>query len=288
MAMTQGCGNTNGAALPLAPTPPPLIRGRAKHGTCISTFEKSCYTSYTTEEEYIDFLHATVDLFKTRDTYSILAAAGITPKSSGTYSATAIRAALEAAHGAGVTIRCSSGAIDEVWYSYYVRGSIQTGEFVAAEPVGQSDSCSGNVSYLPKSDTATTATTKTTTTAATATATGTFSGTGYLSVTTSGAATGCLISAGTWYVGGTCATYTATTSGTGFTLKSSKGYCAVGTDGAFGCSSSTTAQVFTAVDGALAPGVWYAASVPSGTTQVKVYDSSTGGTTELVVGWTVV
>lgn len=36
---------------------------------------------------------------------------------------------------------------------------------------------------------------------------------GYLTAVTDGTETGCLISSGTWYVSGTCATYTATASG---------------------------------------------------------------------------
>jgi ribonuclease T2 len=61
---------------------------------------------------------------------------------------------------------------------------------------------------------------------------------------TSGSQTGCLISAGTWYTSGTCATYTATGSGSGFTLKSSKGSCGISSS-KFTCASSVTATVFT-------------------------------------------
>jgi ribonuclease T2 len=44
----------------------------AKHGTCISTFDTSCYTDYTPQEEVPDFFQATVDLFKTLDSYTVL------------------------------------------------------------------------------------------------------------------------------------------------------------------------------------------------------------------------
>ena len=88
--------------------------------------------------------------------------------------------------------------------------------------MGQTGTCpTTGIKYLPKSGTAAsttttagaTATKTTTTTTATSTSTGAFSGTGYLEAYTSGSNKGCLISAGTWYVGGTCATYKATTSG---------------------------------------------------------------------------
>jgi ribonuclease T2 len=190
-------------------------------------------------------------------------------------------------------LRCSSNSISEVWYSYYVRGSVQTGEFEATDPVGTTDNCSGNIYYYPKSGASTTTTT---TTPATGTPTSqptgsVWSGSGHLSVTTSGVSKGCLISAGTWYVSGTCATYTATPSGAGFTLSSSKGACGV-TSGKFVCSGSTAAGVFVAVDGKLvfdAGTTWYASGVPSGITQVSVYTTSVSGrTTELSVGWTAV
>lgn len=89
---------------------------------------------------------------------------------------------------------------------------------------------------------------------------GSFSGSGYLNGVSGGSQTGCLISAGTWYSSGTCATYTATPSGkkyesflgtwlmifegSGFTLKSSKGSCGISSS-KFTCGSGVTATVFT-------------------------------------------
>ncbi|TGZ85385.1 ribonuclease-like protein T2 [Ascodesmis nigricans] len=259
-----------------------------KHGTCISTLETSCYTSYTAREELIDYLHATVDLFKTRNTYNILSSAGITPSSSKTYTASAIKSALQAAHGKAVTIGCKSGVFNEVWYHYNVRGSVATGEFVPAAPDGTKDTCSGSVTYRPKSGGGSTPTTTTTNTTPAPTSTSVPSGSGYLNAVTSGSSKGCLISAGTWYVSGTCATYTAAASGAGFTLTSSKGKCGV-TSGKFVCSSSTTAAVFTLVGGKLAyngVSTWYGSAVPSGTTQIDVYTTSASGrTVALELAW---
>lgn len=42
-----------------------------KHGTCISTLEPSCYSSYTTGAEVVDFFNAAVDLFKILPTYTV-------------------------------------------------------------------------------------------------------------------------------------------------------------------------------------------------------------------------
>lgn len=114
--------------------------------------------------------------------------------------------------------------------------------------VGSSSDCpSTGIKYLPKSGSPTpTATTTTTTAPTSTTAPGTpFSGQGYLQVTEGGANNGCIISGGTWYIGGTCATFTATASGNGFTLTSSKGKCAIQSTDLVCSSTVTTATVFT-------------------------------------------
>ncbi|TVY19483.1 Ribonuclease T2-like [Lachnellula arida] len=267
-----------------------------KHGTCISTLEPSCYTDYTPTQEVPDFFQKTVDLFKTLDSYTVaalsfcpriiltiskaLADAGITPSSSKTYTSAAILAALKTSFGYEVVIQCSSGALDAIWYSYDVRGSIQTGTFVPTDPDGSKSNCADSgVKYLPKSGGGTGTTTTTTTTSPTSTPTGTpgtFSGTGYLNAITGGVQTGCLISAGTWYTSGTCATYTAAASGSGFTLKSSKGPCGISSS-AFTCASGNTATVFTASGGLLSYNggtTFYAEAVPSGSTQEAISTSS--------------
>lgn len=43
-----------------------------KHGTCISTFDSTCYPNYQTNQEIPDFFQKTVDLFKTLNTYEVL------------------------------------------------------------------------------------------------------------------------------------------------------------------------------------------------------------------------
>ncbi|TAQ89577.1 hypothetical protein B7494_g2080 [Chlorociboria aeruginascens] len=221
----------------------------ATHGTCINTLDPSCYTGYTKGEEAVDFFSTVVNLFQTLDTYTWLANADIVPSSKATYTSAQIQAALKAGFGYAVTIECSSGALDQVYYSFDVRGSIQTGTFVPTSPVGQSGSCSSSgIKYLPKSGAAV-STTRTqsstrTTTSGTSSPTGTFSGSGYLNAITSGSQDGCLISAGTWYTTGTCATYTASPSGSGFTLKSSKGSCGI-SNSEFTCASGVSATIFT-------------------------------------------
>ncbi|KAJ9647175.1 Ribonuclease T2 precursor (RNase T2) [Coniosporium apollinis] len=258
-----------------------------KHGTCINTMKPECYADHVPTQEVADYFQKAVDLFKELPSYQWLAEADIVPSTTATYSADAIQAALSAKHGHPVTIICKSSALKEIWYHYGVRGSVQTGEFVATEPDGMKSECpSDGVRYLPKNPSHTptggaTLTTATRTTSTAPTATGQpFQGRGYLNVIVQDDANtknGCIISKGTWYTMGTCATFTGTASadGQGFTLKSSKGLCAVGADGAFECASTvSTGTVFNATGSHLkgADGVnWFAKAVPSKTVQATVY-----------------
>ncbi|KAI1422029.1 ribonuclease T2-like protein [Xylaria sp. FL1777] len=248
------------------------------HGTCVSTLDPDCYSSYTKGQEAADFFQVVVDLFKTLDTYGALSAAGITPSSSKTYTSSAIQAALLKVTGKAAVISCSNSELSQVYYGFFVNGPLTNADFVPSTIVGDTSNCpSSGIKYLPKSGTGTAPTSTTTTATKTGiTATGTFSGQGYLNAYYNGNEDGCLISAGTWYTTGTCATYTATASGSGFTLKSSKGTCGV-VSGAFTCGSGVSATVFNAVSGKLAyngASTFYASVVPTGTTQATVYTSS--------------
>jgi len=264
-----------------------------KHGTCISTLEPDCYTNYQPTEEVLDFFNRTVSLFKSLPTYGWLSEAGIVPSSSATYTTAQIQAALSKNHdGHQVYLGCSSKALTEVWYFYNVAGSIQTGTFEPTDVVGSSSTCpSTGIKYLPKSSGSTptnTATTATSTGTAAPSSTGApFSGSGYLNVVTSGSQQGCIISGGTWYTSGTCATFKATSSDDGFTLSSSKGNCAIAS-GALSCGSSVSSGTVFSADGSTlvysGNETFYADGTPSGTKQVAVYADS-GHSTSLTIEW---
>lgn len=134
------------------------------------------------------------------------------PSTSETYTSAQIQAALTAAHGYPVTISCKTGQLEEIWYHYLVLGSVQTGEFVPTSPDGSKSNCPATgIKYVPKYLPPTSTTSRA---SSTPTPTGApYQGKGFLQAYTSGANKGCLISAGTWYTTGTCATYTAAASG---------------------------------------------------------------------------
>lgn len=133
-----------------------------KHGTCINTLAPSCYSeSYQAGDEVVDFFTRAVDVFKGLDTYKALAAKDILPSSSKTYTADEIQTALTDVTGSAVVLGCSSGKLNQAWYSFNVKGSVQTGTFVATSPAGKGGkgTCpSTGIKYLPKSGAATAST----------------------------------------------------------------------------------------------------------------------------------
>ncbi|KAL4970281.1 T2 family ribonuclease [Aspergillus stella-maris] len=122
-----------------------------KHGTCINTIEPSCYTDYSPQEEVVDYLQKAVDLFKTLDSYQALSAAGITPSTSKTYTLDEIHSALGDIHdGYAPYVSCDGDNLNEIWYFYYVRGNLITGEFDPAEKLTESNCPDSGINYVPK------------------------------------------------------------------------------------------------------------------------------------------
>lgn len=106
-----------------------------KHGTCLSTLKPNCYTNYAPQEEVVDYFTKTVSLFQSLPSYTWLSNAGIVPSSTATYTSAAILAALKAPRGVTAVIQCAStNQLDEIWYFYDVKGSVQSGTFVPVNP----------------------------------------------------------------------------------------------------------------------------------------------------------
>lgn len=242
----------------------------------MSTLDPACYTNYQSGQEVVDFFNRAVDVFKSLPSYTWLKDAGIVPSTTQTYTRAAILAALKSHHGHDVIINCKNGVFNELWYQFNVQGSVPSGKFVAADPVGSGSTCpASGIKYLPKSGG--TNPPSSTTTSQGPSPTGGPSKKGYLYV----GSDGFLISSGKWYrAGGTPATYTTTASADGstFTLKSSKGNCAIQSDSSLLCGSSvSSASTFSLDGGNLSyngASTFYATSTPSGQEQATVYTSS--------------
>ncbi|KAK2732659.1 ribonuclease T2-like [Myotisia sp. PD_48] len=259
-----------------------------KHGTCISTLETKCYSGYIPQEEVADYFQKSVDLFKGLNTYKILADAGIVPHSSKTYTLGELEDAITGSFGKRVTLNCRNSQLKEVWYFYNVRGSAQTGKYEPTLPGGSPSNCpKRGIKYLPKRNSSPRPTTTGSTPEPSHPAGDAFSGRGYLEVTHEGRSTGCLISSGTWFTTGTCATYTAEKNDDeGFTLTSSKGECGI-SDGVFRCGSNVEGDSFGAVSGKLSfdgEAKFYADRVPRGNIQIPLY-TSPDHDIEVTVSW---
>ncbi|KAJ5095373.1 hypothetical protein NUU61_004729 [Penicillium alfredii] len=247
-----------------------------KHGTCVSTLETQCYEDYIPQQEVVDYFDKTVEVFKTVPSFEFLANAGILPSNSETYALADIEKALEKEHRAPVTVRCRHRALSEIWYYFNVAGSLQTGKFIAADPDGQTSNCPAHGIHYPPKHSQEEPTKTTTDGYPEPTSTGIpFLGRGHMMVSTLNQRRGCIISRGTWYASGTCATFRAEKiSEETFSLKSSKGPCSFERD-VFNCGPHiNTPGEFTVQDGKLSyrdATTFYADKAPKGSTQSNIY-----------------
>ncbi|ORX69378.1 RNase Sy [Linderina pennispora] len=94
-----------------------------KHGTCVTTLDPSCYTDYKKYQDVNDYFTKVLSLRKQYDYYGVLAKAGITPGSGKTYKSSQFKAAIKAALGVDVAIKCQNGALNEIWAWFNVQGT---------------------------------------------------------------------------------------------------------------------------------------------------------------------
>ena len=116
----------------------------------------------------MDFFKRTVEVFQVRtpfppiplhkltgkqtlDTYTALATAGITPDNDTTYTLAEIQAALNNVTGYEAVVGCQGNRLNQAWYSFNVKGSLQSGDFVPVDPAGKGLRCpERGIVYLPK------------------------------------------------------------------------------------------------------------------------------------------
>lgn len=128
-----------------------------KHASCINTLAPSCYSdNYDAGIEVVDYFTRAFQLFRTLDSFRALEAAGITPTHAKRYPLADIQAAVEKWSGGKVVLRCAGRGgiyLHEAWYSFFVKGSLQSGEFVPASDYGEhgdAGNCADEVWYTPK------------------------------------------------------------------------------------------------------------------------------------------
>jgi ribonuclease T2 len=125
----------------------------SEHGTCYNTLLPSCLPPGSPRgAEAVAYFTQVVKLFQQLPTYQWLAAAGITPDSRQEYEFDDIISALREASGVRRTrssfyacadrvhpqvtpaISCKSGAIQEINWYFYLKGSVMDGQFI---PIGK-------------------------------------------------------------------------------------------------------------------------------------------------------
>ncbi|KAJ1960946.1 hypothetical protein GGI12_003521 [Dipsacomyces acuminosporus] len=116
-----------------------------KHGTCVTTLDPACYTDYVQYQDVSDYFTTVLDLRSNYDYYNALARHGIVPTAGKTFYASDFKAAIKAELGIDVAIKCSGGALSEIWGWFNVQ---DTTNYVPTDVYG-SDSCS-KFTYPPK------------------------------------------------------------------------------------------------------------------------------------------
>ncbi|OJJ85588.1 T2 family ribonuclease [Aspergillus glaucus CBS 516.65] len=261
-----------------------------KHGTCISTLETRCYDEYYPQQDVVDYFDKAVEIFGELPSYKFLADAGIVPSHTKTYTLAEIEDALAKGHGSDVTVRCHSHSLNEIWYHFNVAGTLQTGDFVPSSPDGLKSNCpTKGVRYQPKRSQPEPTNTATKTARPTATPGIPFQGQGNLKVSTQGSGRGCIISYGTWFSSGTCATFRGEKVRDGtFTLTSSRGKCSFEQDILTCGAHIDNPMEFEMIDGKLAYNgntTFYADKPPKGYTQSDVFATQGEHPVELDITW---
>lgn len=240
-----------------------------KHGTCMATLNPDCYTDDVSNYTYVgDFYQTVVDLWQTLPTYRFLTDAGITPSADKTWTLSEWESAIgDNFDGKTVYLGCDkNNAVTEIWYFYSLTGSVANGVFQPADSISSS-TCKDGFKWIPKSQSGSDS------------GSGGDSGSGsssYQATLSLETQDGCLISDGTWYATGTCATYTIKSTIGGVSLTSSKGPCNI-IDNKLVCSASTSAGDFTISDGYLEYGgdsEWSASTAAQGQTRQSISPGS--------------
>ncbi|KAG0707518.1 ribonuclease T2 [Suillus ampliporus] len=128
----------------------------SKHATCTSTFDVACYEpGYKEHQDVVNFYETVTKVFHMYPTYDMLAAAGILPSNTTTYTLSQITNALYSQTGAVPYLGCfGNGTIlDEVWYFHHVLGTEQYGHFKTLDSTATSSCAETGIWYYERTPT---------------------------------------------------------------------------------------------------------------------------------------
>lgn len=125
-----------------------------KHGTCYTTMRPSCQPDlpWISQSDYavLNYFRQIAHKFAERPTYTFLAEAGITPSNTQNYTLAQVQQVLKDAHSATPFVGCNKkGEMNEFWYFWNVRGTVNFGEYVPVESTTNS-TCKASLRWLPK------------------------------------------------------------------------------------------------------------------------------------------
>ncbi|GJJ13804.1 hypothetical protein Clacol_008061 [Clathrus columnatus] len=247
----------------------------------ISTLEPSCITAGSPPgTDAVDFFLTVRRLYQSLPTFEWLAQGGITPSSSEKFTLSQITDVLQQASGVIPALDCDGSALNQISWYFNLQGSVIDGNFIMIDAPSKGSCASSGLTYPPKPGSSSGGGSGTS--SPVSGPTGAPSGVpakSTISILTSSGTKGGVLTSGTWSVQ-TPATFTATTSGSGFTLKTSKGNCGV-SGGQFECGSGVSSSVFGATTSGenllltfQGSSEFTASSVPSGTAQIAIFTGS--------------
>ncbi|KAL8276342.1 hypothetical protein RQP46_011267 [Phenoliferia psychrophenolica] len=124
----------------------------SKHATCTSTFDVACYADYAQGMEVVDYFQASIRAFKNYPSFSILAAAGVVPSNTTTYTLAALQSAFVSQTGAVPYFGCQGPAgnktiLGEIWVHAHVLGTPQYGQYKAINTTARSNCAAEGINY---------------------------------------------------------------------------------------------------------------------------------------------
>ncbi|KAG1774071.1 ribonuclease T2 [Suillus placidus] len=129
----------------------------SKHGTCASTFDVACYEPrYKEHQEVVNFFETVVKVFQMYPTYDMLAAAGIVPSNTTTYTRAQIANALYSQTGADPWLGCydtDGTVLEEIWYFHHVLGTEQYGHFKTLDSITPATCAETGIWYYERTPT---------------------------------------------------------------------------------------------------------------------------------------
>jgi ribonuclease T2 len=118
----------------------------------MSTLLPSCYNHYKPHLELMHYYLTTFKLYRKLPTFYFLKDCGIVPTNDTAYTLEDVEKCLTDATGGFIPhVGCSQdGYLNEVWYYFHLRGTVQNGDFEGTSGTFKSTCSTSGIKYPPK------------------------------------------------------------------------------------------------------------------------------------------